>query len=143
MATFCLEKFYHFHIKSYIARKTRKERVESIEVPLNQTAMSIVAKYWESQKNTDKLLPLISPQKYNDCINEAKRNMEKDIALNNSDVLLTSNQVLERLSISRTTLWHWVKKRCIIPIEIGGKQRYKLSDVNAILKGDIEVFKEA
>ena len=53
---------------SYIARKTRKERVESIEVPLNQTAMSIVAKYWESQKNTDKLLPFISPQKYNDCI---------------------------------------------------------------------------
>ena len=143
MATFCLEKFYHFHIKSYIARKTRKERVESIEVPLNQTAMSIVAKYWESQKNTDKLLPFISPQKYNDCINEAKRNMEKDIALNNSDVLLTSNQVLERLSISRTTLWHWVKKRYIIPIEIGGKQRYKLSDVNAILKGDNEVFKEA
>ena len=78
-----------------------------------------------------------------DCINEAKRNMEKDIALNNSDVLLTSNQVLERLSISRTTLWHWVKKRYIIPVEIGGKQRYKLSDVNAILKGDNEVFKEA
>ena len=78
-----------------------------------------------------------------DTINEAKRNMEKEIALNNSDVLLTSNQVLERLSISRTTLWHWVKKRYIIPIEIGGKQRYKLSDVNAILKGDNEVFKEA
>lgn len=53
---------------SYIARKTRKERVESIEVPLNQTAMGIVAKYWESQKNTNKLLPFISPQKYNDCI---------------------------------------------------------------------------
>lgn len=78
-----------------------------------------------------------------DTINEAKRNMEKEIALNQSDVLLTSNQVLERLSISRTTLWHWVKRRYIIPIEIGGKQRYKLSDVNAILKGDNEVFKEA
>ena len=78
-----------------------------------------------------------------ETINEAKRNMEKEIALNQSDVLLTSNQVLERLSISRTTLWHWVKRRYIIPIEIGGKQRYKLSDVNAILKGDNEVFKEA
>ena len=39
-----------------------------------------------------------------DTVNEAKRNMERDIALNNSDVLLTSSQVLERLSISRTTL---------------------------------------
>ena len=78
-----------------------------------------------------------------ETVMEAKRNMEKDIALNNSDVLLTTNQVLERLSISRTTLWHWVKKRYIIPVEIGGKQRYKLSDVNAILKGEDEVFKEA
>ena len=78
-----------------------------------------------------------------DCINETKRNMERDIALNNSEVLLTTNQVIERLSISRTTLWHWVKKRYIIPVEIGGKQRYKLSDVNAILKGDNDVFKEA
>ena len=78
-----------------------------------------------------------------DTVNEGKRNMQRDIALNNSDVLLTSSQVLERLSISRTTLWHWVKKRYIIPVEIGGKQRYKLSDVNAILKGEDEVFKEA
>ena len=78
-----------------------------------------------------------------ETVMEAKRNMEKDIALNNSDVLLTTNQVLERLSISRTTLWHWVKKRYIIPVEIGGKQRNKLSDVNAILKGEDEVFKEA
>ena len=78
-----------------------------------------------------------------ETVMEAKRNMEKDIALNNSEVLLTSTQVLDRLSISRTTLWHWVKKRYIIPVEIGGKQRYKLSDVNAILKGDDEVFKEA
>ena len=78
-----------------------------------------------------------------ETVKEAKRNMEKDIALNNSEVLLTTNQVLERLSISRTTLWHWVKKRYIIPVEIGGKQRYKLSDVNAILKGNNDVFKEA
>lgn len=53
---------------SYIARKTSKERVESIEVPLNQTAMSIVNKYWDLMKDTDRLLPFISPQKYNDCI---------------------------------------------------------------------------
>ena len=50
---------------SYIARK---ERVESIEVPLNQAAMAIVLKYRESQQQTNKLLPFISPQKYNDSI---------------------------------------------------------------------------
>jgi len=53
---------------SYIARKTSKDRVDSIDVPLNPTAMKIVAKYWEQQKDTDKLFPFISPQKYNDSI---------------------------------------------------------------------------
>lgn len=53
---------------SYIARKTRKERVDSIEVPLNQTAMNILVKYWDGHRTTGKLLPFISPQKYNDCI---------------------------------------------------------------------------
>ena len=77
------------------------------------------------------------------AIDETKRCMEKDISLRNSEILLTSKQVMDRLAISRTTLWNWVKKKYIIPVEIGGKQRYKLSDVNAILKGDDEVFKEA
>ena len=53
---------------SYIARKTRKERVDSIEVPLNQTAMNILFKYWDGQRTTGPLLPFLSPQKYNDCI---------------------------------------------------------------------------
>ena len=77
------------------------------------------------------------------AIDEARRRMEKEIALNNSEVLLTTKQVTERLSISRTTLWHWVKKGYVIPVEIGGKQRYKLSDVNTILQGKNEVFREA
>ena len=70
-----------------------------------------------------------------DAINEAKRKMEDDIKLNASDMFLTTNQVLQRLAISRTTLWNWNKAGYIIPVEIGGKLRYKLSDVNAILTG--------
>ena len=53
---------------SYIARKTRKARVNSIEVPLNQTAMGIINKYKDFQSETGMLLPFLSPQKYNDCI---------------------------------------------------------------------------
>ena len=53
---------------SYIARKTRKERVDSIEVPLNNTATNILKKYWDGRRYKGKLLPFLSPQKYNDCI---------------------------------------------------------------------------
>ena len=52
---------------SYIARKTSKECVESIEVPLNNTAKAILSKYKDILCD-DRLLPFISPQKYNDCI---------------------------------------------------------------------------
>ena len=70
-----------------------------------------------------------------ETVNEARKKMEEDIALNNVETLLTTNQVLERLAISRTTLWNRNKSGYIQPVEIGGKLRYKLSDVNAILKG--------
>ena len=53
---------------SYIARKTTKERVDAIEVPLNTTAKAILEKYWDGERTTGPLLPFISPQKYNDCI---------------------------------------------------------------------------
>ena len=53
---------------SYIARKTVRDRVDPTEVPLNETARTILAKYWDGERMTGKLLPFISSQKYNDCI---------------------------------------------------------------------------
>ena len=65
---------------------------------------------------------------------EAKHEMEAEIAKNCSDVLLTSNEVAERLSISMKTLYNWEKRKYLVPVEIGGKRRYKLSDINEILR---------
>ena len=55
---------------SYIAKKTSRERVDAIEVPLNSIAKAILEKYWDGQRKTGPLLPFISPQKYNDSIKE-------------------------------------------------------------------------
>ncbi len=67
------------------------------------------------------------------AVNKTRRAIESDVAKNNSDVLLTTDEVADRLSISARTLYNWEKKKYLCPIEIGGKRRYKLSDVNAIL----------
>ena len=40
---------------------------------------------------------------------------------------------MENEDVSRTTLWNWRKEGYLVPIEIGGKYRYKLSDINTIL----------
>ena len=68
-----------------------------------------------------------------ETITETRRQMEDEIAINTSETLLTGQQVQEQLSVNRTTLWNWKKEGYLVPIEIGGKYRYRLSDIKTIL----------
>jgi excisionase family DNA binding protein len=69
-----------------------------------------------------------------DTVSEARRILEAEVVNGKGEFLLTTNEVIERLSISRKTLYNWEKRKYLVPIEIGGKKRFKLSDVNTILK---------
>ena len=55
---------------SYIAHKTSGEVLDPIEVPLNETAKTIVDRYYDGIRQDGKLLPFISSQKYNDFIKD-------------------------------------------------------------------------
>ena len=50
----------------YIPRKTRKLRIGTISVPLNQVALDIIKRF----EGNSTLFPLISEQKYNKCLKE-------------------------------------------------------------------------
>lgn len=52
----------------YIAKKTEHDRAEVIRVPLHPVAVEIIQRYAGSPDG--KLLPFITPQKYNDAIRE-------------------------------------------------------------------------
>ena len=69
-----------------------------------------------------------------DTVSEARRILESEVVSGKGEFLLTTNEVLERLSISRKTLYNWEKRKYLVPIAIGGKKRFKLSDINAILQ---------
>ena len=69
-----------------------------------------------------------------ETVSETRRQMEDEIAMNKSETLLTSQQVQNQLNVSRTTLWNWRRNGYLVPLEIGGKYRYKLSDINTILR---------
>lgn len=69
-----------------------------------------------------------------DTVSEARRILEAEVVNGKGEFLLTTNEVIDRLSISRKTLYNWEKRKYLVPIEIGGKKRFKLSDVNTILK---------
>jgi hypothetical protein len=47
---------------------------------------------------------------------------------------LTRGQTAEMLDVDLSTLWRWNKENYLCPIEIGGKRKYKLSEVNKILR---------
>ena len=60
----------------YIPRKTKEGNPITVRVPLNDKAKAILAKYEDS--GSDKLLPFISEQKYNDAIKKAFKFAEID-----------------------------------------------------------------
>jgi hypothetical protein len=50
---------------------------------------------------------------------------------------LTRKQTAQMLDVDLSSLWRWDRQNYLCPIEIGGKRRYKLSDLNRILKTDV------
>lgn len=54
----------------YIPHKTSHDRLDSIEVPLNEMAKSILKRYADKYPTDQRLLPFISAQKYNDSIKD-------------------------------------------------------------------------
>ena len=50
------------------------------------------------------------------------------------EMLLTPAEVCEQLKISDVTLWRWGKAEYLTPLYIGGKRRYKASDVQALIE---------
>jgi predicted DNA-binding transcriptional regulator AlpA len=59
--------------------------------------------------------------------------------LQSNDRLVTTKEVLDLLSISRTTLWRFNKSKTLTPIKLSGLSRYRLSDVNSLFNVDKEV----
>jgi predicted DNA-binding transcriptional regulator AlpA len=50
------------------------------------------------------------------------------------DRLLTADEVCEILKISATTIWRWQKSEYLLPVFIGGKKRYRKTDIQRIME---------
>ena len=64
------------------------------------------------------------------CINKTRKELEQQIADANTETYPSPDQVAKILDVDKSTLWRWSKQGYLTPIEIGGKRRYKMSDVN-------------
>lgn len=68
-------------------------------------------------------------------ISETKEQLEQSISDSKAETYLSSDKVLEMLEISQTTLWRWKKRGYLVPVRVGGNERYRLSDIKKILEG--------
>ncbi len=61
--------------------------------------------------------------------------IEKHFEKPKEEKMLTIAQVCAKLDVDKSTLWHWNEEGYLKKIYIGGKPRYKESEVLAILDG--------
>lgn len=69
-------------------------------------------------------------------IADAKRELEQLITDQNAETYPSREKVMEMLGVCEATLWRWAKNGYLVPLNVGGKRRYRMSDVKRILKGE-------
>ena len=69
-------------------------------------------------------------------IAETKRELEQTIADQKAETYPSREKVMEILGVSSATLWRWQKLGYLVPLHVGGKRRYRMSEVKSILEGD-------
>lgn len=50
-----------------------------------------------------------------------------------NETYLSRDEVAEMLRVDKSTLWRWNRDNYLVHIEVGGKRRYRMSDVKRIL----------
>jgi transcriptional regulator with PAS, ATPase and Fis domain len=71
----------------------------------------------------------------NDLIQKTKTELEAEIIASQAEELKTRDEACDILKIDQSSLWRWAKRGYLIPVEVGGRRMYKLSDLKRILKG--------
>lgn len=52
------------------------------------------------------------------------------------EVYLSAKQAAERIGIDRSGLWRWAQKGYLVPVRVGGRPKYKESDIVKLMEGD-------
>jgi hypothetical protein len=52
-----------------------------------------------------------------------------------TDKLITKKEAQQMLNVCDATLWTWAKRKYLVPVKIGSRNHYRLSDVKRIMEG--------
>lgn len=69
------------------------------------------------------------------CVKMTCKELEQKETDTDAETYSSPDQVAKNLDVSKSTLWRWAKQNYLVPIEVGGKRRYRMSDIKKILEG--------
>ena len=69
----------------------------------------------------------------NYCVQTTRKELEQQINDAAAETYPSRQKVAEMLDVDLSTLHRWAKSGYLIPLEVGGKRRYRMSDVKRIL----------
>ena len=69
------------------------------------------------------------------CVNKTRKDLEQQITDANTETYPSPDQTAKILDVDKSTLWRWRKQGYLVPVEVGGKRRYRMSDIKKILEG--------
>ena len=70
-----------------------------------------------------------------ELISQTKAELEQSISDSKAETYLSGEKVMEMMEISKTTLWRWKQRGYLVPVRVGGNDRYRLSDIQKIVEG--------
>lgn len=71
----------------------------------------------------------------NRLIRQVREDLERAIETKRETAYLTREQVLAKLNVDPSTLWRWKKRGYLVPVKVGGENRYRSTDIDKILEG--------
>lgn len=72
---------------------------------------------------------------HKEVIADTKRELETAVIAEQSEHYIDAKQVTQILNVDVSTLWRWKKKGYLIPAKVGGKRRYRMSEVKSLIEG--------
>lgn len=68
-------------------------------------------------------------------VETAISSLERAVSAKDSAVLFTREQVMQKLNVAPSTLWRWQKRGYLVPVRVGGENRYRSTDIDKIVEG--------
>ncbi|WP_283687784.1 helix-turn-helix domain-containing protein [Dysgonomonas sp. Marseille-Q5470] len=72
---------------------------------------------------------------HKEVIQDTRKELEDAVVSDKAETYPSAKQVSDILSVDLSTLWRWEKRGYLVPVNVGGKRRYKMSEVKQILEG--------